>query len=174
MDQPIFSRLRRHLVWGLTSLLLACGAQAAAPAVALYYGHDMALGEFRAFDLVVIDPDHAAHKPDSLQPATQVYAYVSVTEVQPSRAYFADIAPDWKLARNQDWQSEVIDQSVAAWPDFFASRVVAPLWERGFRGFFLDTLDSYRLADKFDEQAQQQGLVRVIETLHRRFPGIKL
>ena len=174
MDQPIFSRLRRHLAWVLTSLLLACGAQAAPPAVALYYGHDISLGEFRAFDLVVVDPDHAVHKASTLQPATQVYAYVSVTEVQPSRAYYADIAADWKLARNQDWQSEVVDQSVAAWPDFFANRVVAPLWERGFRGFFLDTLDSYRLADKFDEQAQQQGLVRVIETLHQRFPGIKL
>lgn len=39
-------------------------------------------------------------------------------------------------------------------------------------GAFLDTLDSYRLAKKFDETQQQQGLVRVIETLHQRFPGM--
>ena len=169
-----FSQLCQRLVWGLLCLLLAWGAQGATPAVALYYGHDIPLGEFRAFDLLVIDPDHTTHQPASLQPATQVYAYVSVTEVQASRAYYPDIAADWKLARNQDWQSDVVDQSVTAWPDFFASRVVAPLWERGFRGFFLDTLDSYRLAEQFDEQAQQQGLVRVIETLHQRFPGIKL
>jgi uncharacterized protein (TIGR01370 family) len=142
--------------------------------VALYYGHDIPLSEFRTFDLVVMDPDHRAHDIRALQSGTQAYAYVSVTEVQPTRAYYADIAADWKLARNQDWQSDVIDQSVAAWPDFFANRVVAPLWERGFRGFFLDTLDSYRLAEKFDEQAQQQGLVRVIDTLHQSFPGIQL
>ena len=36
---------------------------------------------------------------------------VSVTEVLPSRAYYRDIPDTWKLARNQDWRSEVIDQS---------------------------------------------------------------
>ena len=50
----------------------------------------------------------------------------------------------------------------------------APLWKQGFRGFFLDTLVSYRLATNFDEKAQQDGLVRVIETLHQRYPGIRL
>ena len=35
-------------------------------------------------------------------------------------------------------------------------------------------MDSYRLASRFDEAAQQDGLVRVIETLHERFPGIQL
>lgn len=44
----------------------------------------------------------------------------------------------------------------------------------GLPGFFLDTIDSYRLASRFDEAAQQDGLVRVIETLHERFPGIQL
>lgn len=52
--------------------------------------------------------------------------------------------------------------------------MIAPLWKQGFRGFFLDTLDSYRLAANFDEKAQQDGLVRVIETLHQRYPGIRL
>jgi len=170
----VFSQLRTRLAWALACALLACSAHAAPPAVALYYGHEIALGDLRTFDLVVVDPDHAAHRPEALQPSTRVYAYVSVTEVQASRAYHADIPADWKLARNHDWQSEVVDQSAAAWPEFFASRVVAPLWARGFRGFFLDTMDSYRLAEKFDEQAQQQGLVRVIETLHQRFPGIRL
>jgi len=174
MAVSIFSQLRTGLAWALACALLACSAHAASPAVALYYGHEIALGDLRTFDLVVVDPDHAAHRPEALQPSTRVYAYVSVTEVQASRAYHADIPADWKLARNHDWQSEVVDQSAAAWPEFFASRVVAPLWARGFRGFFLDTMDSYRLAEKFDEQAQQQGLVRVIETLHQRFPGIRL
>lgn len=170
----LFSRLRMRLAGLFACLMLAWGAQAAAPAVALYYGHEISLNEFRAFDLVVLDADHGTHDPRVLQPHTQAYAYVSVTEVQSSRGYYADIPTGWKLARNHDWQSEVIDQSIDAWPDFFASRVVGPLWARGFRGFFLDTLDSYRLAETFDEQAQQRGLVRVVETLHQRFPGIKL
>ena len=164
-------RWARYATW----LLLPMAVQAAPPpAVALYYGKELPHTDFRAFDIVVIEPDHAPAAAAPALPDTRFYAYVSVTEVLPSRAYYRDIPATWKLARNQDWQSEVIDQSQPEWPAFFAERVVAPLWQRGYRGFFLDTLDSYRLATTFDEQAQQQGLVRVIEALHQRFPGIQL
>lgn len=160
------------LLWAL-GLLLALPAHAL-PAVALHYGVAAPLSDLKVFDIVVVEPDHG-HDPLAHQRSgSQLYAYVSVAEVQASRSYYRDIPTAWKLARNGDWQSEVLDQTPADWPEFFASRVVAPLWARGYRGFFLDTLDSYRLAAQFDEAAQQAGLVRVIETLHQRFPGIRL
>ena len=162
------------LCGGLLALSPGGSLAATAPAVALYYGATVPLSEFRAFDLLVVDPGHAATASAPKLPGTEVYAYVSVAEVLPTRPDYPDIPAAWKLARNGDWKSEVIDQTPDAWPEFFATRVVAPLWERGYRGFFLDTLDSYRLAARFDEQAQQAGVVRVIETLHRRFPGIAL
>lgn len=146
----------------------------AAPAVALYYGERAGLADFRAFDLVVVDPDHYRQQPLPAWDGTQFYAYASVTEVQPSRAYYADIPVGWKIGRNPAWGSDLIDQSAPGWPEFFATRVIAPLWAQGYRGFFLDTLDSYRLAERFDEQAQQQGLVQLIRGLHQRFPGIRL
>ena len=177
MARHLGLRLGRGLVRLLACGLLPTALHAATPAVALYYGNALPLSDFRAFDIVVVEPDHAAHPTGNARAQlapTRFYAYVSVTEVLPARAHYAEIPQAWKFARNKDWQSDVIDQSVADWPDFFASRVVAPLWERGYRGFFLDTMDSYRLAAQFDEQAQQDGLVRVIETLHQRFPGIRL
>ncbi|HAU57883.1 MAG TPA: hypothetical protein DCW87_10275 [Comamonadaceae bacterium] len=157
-------------------LLLLPHTVQAAPAVALHYGQGIPLSEFRTFDIVVVEPGHG-HDPVKHRAGGsggELYAYVSVAEVQPSRPYYADIPAAWQMARNGHWNSVVLDQTPQAWPDFFANRVVAPLWERGYKGFFLDTLDSYRLAERFDEKAQQDGLVRVIETLHRRFPGIRL
>ena len=145
-----------------------------APAVALYYGSAIPLKEFRVFDIVVVEPGHGHDPQRQARGDSQLFAYVSVAEVQPTRPYFRDIPEPWKLARNGDWNSVVIDQTPADWPAFFAERVVGPLWEKGYRGFFLDTLDSYRLARQFDEAAQQAGLIRVIETLHARYPGIKL
>ncbi len=130
--------------------------------------------EMNTFDLAVVEPDHRTDAIAAPVHGPKLFAYVSVAEVQSSRAYYPDIPAAWKLTRNGDWDSDVIDQTPADWPDFFADRVVGPLWRRGYRGFFLDTLDSYRLADKFDEQAQQDGLVRVIQTLHRKYPGIQL
>ncbi len=144
------------------------------PAVALHYGAAAPLADLKVFDIVVVEPDHGHDPLLHQRSGGQLYAYVSVAEVQASRSYYRDIPAAWKLARNGDWQSDVLDQTPAEWPEFFASKVVAPLWERGYRGFFLDTMDSYRLAATFDEAAQQAGLVRVIETLHRRFPGIRL
>lgn len=158
-------------------LFLALGSSlsvAATPAVALYYGKRIPLKDFRAFDIVVVEPDQG-HDPRRRQGGdAELYAYVSVAEVQAGRPYYKDIPAAWKLARNTDWDAEVIDQTPADWPAFFADKVVGPLWAKGYRGFFLDTLDSYRLARKFDETAQQDGLVRVIETLNKRFPGIQL
>jgi len=139
----------------------------AAPAVALYYGERAGLADFRAFDLVVVDPVHYRQQPLPAWDGTQFYAYASVTEVKPSRAYYADIPVGWKIGRNPAWGSDLIDQSAPGWPEFFATRVIAPLWAQGYRGFFLDTLDSYRLAERFDEQAQQQGLVQLIRGLHQ-------
>ncbi|WP_255580524.1 hypothetical protein [Diaphorobacter sp. MNS-0] len=66
-------QLCTRLAWGLALLPLAWSAQAATPAVALYYGHEIPLGEFRAFDLLVVDPDHeAARQARALEPATKV------------------------------------------------------------------------------------------------------
>lgn len=178
MSRPTFFRwLWRCLVGILagSGLLFAVGARAASlPAVALYYGNKIPLNEFRAFDTVVIDPDQKAYPPNALQPSTQLYAYVSVGEVLPSRAYYPSIPAAWKIGRNGAWKSEIVDQSASGWPEFFASQVIQPLWDRGFRGFFLDTLDSYQLVKGIDAHAQQRGLVRVIDTLHQRFPGIRL
>ncbi|NTV68997.1 MAG: hypothetical protein HGA71_02505 [Azonexaceae bacterium] len=143
-------------------------------AVALYYGKALPLAEFKAFDIVVVDPDHGHEPLDYRRPYSQLYAYAAVAEAHPGRPYFPKIPDAWKIARNADWGSVVIDQSPADWPVFFAEQVIAPLWAKGYRGFFLDTLDAYRLAARFDEKAQQAGLIRVIETLHERFPGIKL
>lgn len=146
----------------------------AAPAVALFYGEKAPLAELKAFDIAVVEPDHGYNPLRYRTPDSELFAYVAVAEVQPSRPYFKEIPAAWKMARNGDWGSVVLDQTPAEWPKFFADKVVGPLWEQGYRGFFLDTLDSYRLATSFDESAQQQGLIQVIETLHRRFPGIRL
>ena len=156
-------------------LLPFCSANAlAATDIALYYGQHIPLKEFRVFDTIVVEPDHG-HDPLVWRAAdTELYAYVSVAEVHASRPYYTSIPAHWKLAKNADWNSEVIDQTPPEWPEFFANEVIAPLWNKGYRGFFLDTLDSYRLLPDFNEQAQQQGLIRVIETLHKRFPGIAL
>jgi hypothetical protein len=148
----------------------------AAPAVAFFYGKHPPMGELQAFDLVVVDPDHVPDPKAANMQRTRLVAYVALGEVQPTRSYAKHIPTDWILGENKIWGSLVIDQSRAEWPSFFAERVVAPLWDAGYRTVFLDTLDSYQLVAKTPEARarQEAGMVSVVKGLVARFPGIKL
>ena len=148
----------------------------AAPAFAFYYGAQPPWSELKAFDTVVVDPDHVPQPAPYSTAQTQLAAYVSVGEVQPSRAYAGKIPNAWLLGDNPAWGSRLIDQSAADWPEFFVSQVIAPLWDSGYRAFFLDTLDSYRLfaSTPQAQQRQQQGLVAVVTLLKQRFPQARL
>lgn len=147
-----------------------------APSIAFFYGAKPPWSELQAFDLVVVDPDHVPRPTLVDLPRTRLAAYVAVGEVQPSRDYAAKIPANWLVGENKDWGSRLIDQSRPEWPHFFAESVVSPLWDKGYRTFFLDTLDSYHLFARTPEKRAQQeaGMVAVIEAVSARYPGIKL
>ena len=52
----------------------------------------------------------------------------------------------------------------------------APLWERGYRGFFLDTLDSYHLisATPAARAVQEAAMVATLRRVRERFPGMRV
>lgn len=145
--------------------------------VALFYGVNPPLAELRAFDVAIVDPDAANITPENYHTKDhELFAYASVGEVHPSKPYFVTIPKTWLKGNNQAWASRVIDQSAPEWPRFFADNVIAPLWAKGYRGFFLDTLDSYQLFAKTSEERQRQetGLKNTIRELKKRWPTAKL
>ena len=146
------------------------------PNIALYYGADLPLDELRAFDIVVVEPDHRFDPTKLGSTRTELFAYVSVGETAPARSYFARLDPSWKVGENQTWGSAVIDQTQPGWQRFFVDEVIAPLWAQGYRGFFLDTMDSYYLlADKdFPWAKQVAGTAALIRAVKARFPEAKL
>jgi len=165
-------------------LLVVGGARADEPApipqpsIALFYGASVPVDQLAPFDTVVIEPDSGfdptAHTAGSTQ--QKWLAYVSVGEVAPTRDYYKRIPSAWLNGRNATWASRIIDQSAPGWPQFFVKNVIAPLWAKGYRGFFLDTLDSYQsIAATADERVRQQaGLVAVIRALKASYPNARL
>ena len=175
------------------TLATADGAAAESPTtlpnIAFYYGKQPPLDELSAFDMVVVEPDNvsladlAASRPDVpsrgpgwLGQHTELLAYVSVGELHPTRAYFNQLPATWRAGTNPAWNSVVIDQSQPDWPAWFVEHAVAPLWQAGYRGFFLDTLDSFNLVAKTDaERARQaEGLARTVRAIKAAFPEAKL
>lgn len=158
----------------------AAASPADAPSVAFYYGSRIPVDDLRAFDWVVLEPQHALAQDSkivsAIGPDTLALAYVSVGEVTPDRPYYVDMPKAWLPASNAAWGSRVVDQTTAGWPAFLRQRIVKPLWDAGFRAFFLDTLDSYQLLAKTPTQRQQQAqaLTETLRGLVAAFPGIRL
>lgn len=161
----------------LALLLLTTRCLAAEPSVALFYGANPPWNELRAFDVVVVDPDHAAVNPAAHAHAdSSLFAYASLGEVHPSRPWFNDVPPRWQLGRNPAWGSVVLDASAPGYPAFVTDKIIAPLWDQGYRGFFLDTLDSWQLVAKTPEARarQQAGLIAAIRAIKARYPEARL
>ncbi|MGQ9736266.1 MAG: endo alpha-1,4 polygalactosaminidase [Thermaceae bacterium] len=145
------------------------------PTFAFFYGANPPIAELQAFDRVVLDPGHV-DAPSKLPAHTRWYAYVSVGELDAKRPWAGEVPSAWLRGDNQAWGSKLIDQTAPGWAEFFEHRIIAPLWQRGWRGFFFDTLDSYHLFAKTapERQAQEDAMVALIDRLHARFPGIEL
>lgn len=161
----------------LLLLLLLCLRPAwAEPAVAFYYGANPPLDDLQAFDDVVVEPAHVPDPRPYQNAHTRLFAYVSIGEAGSWQPWFKDIPAAWLKAGNAAWGSRVIDQTAPGWRDFVLQRLIEPLWQQGYRGFFLDTLDSYQLIAKTpEEQARQvNALVELIRAIKARYPAAQL
>jgi len=146
------------------------------PAVAFFYGAQPPWDVLQSFDLVVVDPGHV---PDPKKPKlshTRLAAYVSVGEVRADRPYASQLPQEWLIGANDAWGSRIIDQARPEWPEFFIEKVIAPLWDVGYRDFFLDTLDSYQIVTKTETERKRQeaGLIALIRAVKKRFPEVRL
>ena len=165
----------------LSTILLFCSLQAYAHDkahafnAAFFYGSPFPQ-ELRIYDAVIVEADHADFTgvPDALQ--SRLYAYTSLGEVGPDKPYAGSVPVAAKIARNPAWTSEVMDQTSAAWREFYIEKIIAPLWQRGFRGVFIDTLDSYQLAATSPQGRadQEAGMVETLRQMRKRFPGIRI
>ncbi|HEY4542161.1 MAG TPA: hypothetical protein VIG66_07310, partial [Noviherbaspirillum sp.] len=83
--------------------------------IAFYYGPNPPLADLAAFDVAVVEPDHVPdprpHARAESDGRHQLFAYVSLGEVQPSRAWYRDLPPGALRGTNEAWGSRVIDQA---------------------------------------------------------------
>ncbi len=148
------------------------------PSIAVYYAGHVPVQELAQFDRIVVEADHvnAAELIGLEEYGGRVHAYVSVGEAESWRGDYPDMKTSWFIGRNPGWNTDITDLANSDYREFLLSRRFKPLWERGFRAFFLDTLDSYQGIDqaKLDWQVQEQGLVDLVHDIKARFPDAEL
>ncbi|HEU5282161.1 MAG TPA: endo alpha-1,4 polygalactosaminidase [Gammaproteobacteria bacterium] len=164
--------MKKSLVLLLFYALLSCPSVvwAAWSSIAFNYAPNPPLSSLSHVDVLVLDPQ-AAVNPASLRNQT-VLAYVSVGETADSSPYRASLNASWVVGSNPVWHSVIMDETNPAWREFFIKKVLTPLYAKGYRGFFLDTLDAFNRVAKTPEakKAQIQGLITLLQAIRTNFP----
>lgn len=161
------------LFWALAEAVFAAGYVRPESSVAFYYGELWPIPELHAYDVVVVTPQENMDPKVFDRSDSRLYAYVTIGEMDDDDPLTKSIPADWVTARNTAWHSAVMDMANPAWRAFLIKHYFAPLYKKGYRGFFLDTLDSYQLSKK-DKSSQEAGLVALFEELNQRFPDAGL
>ena len=144
----------------------------------VYYGANPPIQIIKQFDYVIIEgASVTSQQLKHLDTAKNtVAAYVSIGEFEPWRNP-KEVLPEYlKITKNKIWKGDIVDVSKGEWHQFILNNRIKPLIEKGFQGVFLDTLDSYQIADLTDEQQKnmQEGLIQLIRKIKQTFPNIAI
>ena len=137
---------------------------------AVFYGTNLPTEVLSQYSRIIVESGNV--KPKELKALKakggSVFAYVSIGEVSPTRKWFKNIKKEWILGDNKVWGSKVMDLASSGWQDFLIDSVVTPLWDEGYRGLFLDTMDSFYLFAKDEKQREKQieALAGLLKKIH--------
>jgi hypothetical protein len=160
------------VAFSVVGILLARPAQARKPAVAFFYGKPVPVAELRHFDWVVVQPENldAQGLAELKRARVEVFAYLSMGEAAAHEIEASSI-----VGSNPGWNSVIVNPASPSWRERVLARADA-LAERGYRGLFLDTLDSYAAALPGPEARRAAALAmsRLVAALHERHPQLQL
>ncbi len=136
---------------------------------AVIYRH-VSPDELAPFEMIILEPEHfRRHEIQNLrQQGKIIFGYVNVGEIEEYRA-FADRVPDrWKLADNQHWPGHTfVHPKWKGWRKLLQTHVLNPMQEKGFDGFFLDSVD---IAAPWRFPETRKDMIRLIRWIRKQYP----
>ncbi len=130
-----------------------------------------------AYELSILSPNSKVDLEPGHQAGNRYLAYLSIVEVAPDAPYRSELSGIEKLHKNETWGGDLMDISDPAWRQFVIDRLARPAIERGFDGFFLDTVDSVEiLARKYPDKSAKfrQSLIKLVKELRQNFPKAEI
>lgn len=128
-----------------------------------YYGNDN-INEILNYDLAVVQPD--AYSTSEIKEieahGVKLLAYMSIGESDNK-----NVNPSWILAKNENWNSYMIDVRNNGWRDYIINTVAKQIADKGYEGFFLDTVDT---AVQFPQTAD--AMVSLIKDIRETYPNM--
>ena len=144
--------------------------------MAFFYGRPVPVELFSQYDRVVVEADNLDDNAILKSSSAQIFAYLSVGEAERWRSGYEKLDKRWFLGVNASWGSDITDLTSPGWRSYLLEQRMAALWDLGYRGFFLDTLDSHRVVITRDaaQAAQKEALITLLQEMHQRYPGVQL
>jgi uncharacterized protein (TIGR01370 family) len=150
-----------------------------AETLCLDYQWSVNTANFTKYDTFIINA-HVPLSPTAMATAKaagkKFYAYISAGEIGRDAYYHsAAVAAGIPfISENPNWASDVVDLTSPLWGPFVVSQLALPAIQKGFDGFFLDTMDSYYLTSWSGWKAQEEGLVSMVKQLKAAYPTKKI
>lgn len=145
--------------------------------VGFWYASHPPLSELAQFDNLMLEPAHFDAPARAFLRAqnTYLFAYLSVGEFDGNKQDLAEagLSDSTSNTVNQAWASHVMNLADAKWQDYLEARAKT-LYEQGYDGLFLDTLDSFQLLPAQQQEQQRQGLIQILTKLQTSTPELKL
>lgn len=145
----------------------------------VFYGQDAELTAFDGFEVIVLDP---AFRPDItplVERGATTLGYISLGEISQTGPYFGLIRDRAVLLReNANWRgSFAVDARRRSWMRLIIDEAIPQILAKGYRGLFLDTLDTLVHLEDSDPQTyrgMRRAAARLVKEIRRAYPTIPL
>ncbi len=130
------------------------------------------------YDMAILDPD--SHPELGLfDSRTILIGYVSVGEAETYRAYWQKIKDrSWVLEENPNWGGNYfVDVRNPEWRSILIREVIPALTAQGFKGVFLDTLDTAEYLESLSPEkfgGSKQAMADLVRLIRQNYPDLLL
>lgn len=145
---------------------------------AVYYADKAPAKRFKAYDLLVLDPNYPNIQALNEDGKT-VLGYLSVGEVPKHSPHFKTMNDKGLLlSENKNWKgSYFVDIRAREWQKILIEESIPSLLGKGFDGIFLDTVDSPLDAERRNGKAysgMSDAAIKFVKAVRLHYPNIKI
>lgn len=142
----------------------------------VYYGSQISSRFLMNVDLAILEPDSIS--PNAFgRSSTLFFGYLSVGEVNTGRDYWPEImGKKFVVEENPNWPGAWrVDIRSAEWQQLLLEKVIPNIVQKGYRGLFLDTVDTAAYLEEKDPKqfsGSKEAMVRFIQTIQKKHPSL--
>ncbi len=143
--------------------------------VMVYYGNkEIPMDILRAYDMVITSENAKFVKEIRMlfyeKHLPKFIGYLSIGELDSGNPFYSELK-QFAIGKNKMWGSKILNVTNKQYQDFIINKEARYIVDQGFDGFFLDTLNSYKLVvPQKDWKPYQDAIINIVKALKQKYP----